>query len=122
MARKHLKGKNASLPEVDENESKSRFAQDLQRWLQDIANYSSIHGLVWYERSTNPYFKAFMMLVYLMILILLPTVIGLELRNLLVDPEIGTAISRGESLNETYPIITLCHPGFFDSQKLAGKL
>ena len=102
------------------NCSKSGVGKKLHKLVQEISKYSSIHGLGWYERTTNPYAKSLLLCVYVTILFLLPTIIGLELRDLLVNPEIGTSISQHLARNETYPIITVCHPGFFDIEKLAG--
>lgn len=79
---------------------------------------TSIHGFGWFQKTHNCFLRAIMILIYFIIFTTLLSLIGVQLRDMIVNPKISSSISHEIVLEAKYPVITVCHPGFFHNELL----
>lgn len=89
-------------------------------WMSTITNESSIHGLVWYNRTSNRCLKFVFVIFALLAVILLPMMIAVEAFGWMQTQQVTINEERKAEDSMTYPPIVICHPKFFDASKMAG--
>lgn len=95
-----------------------QYKSQCKKALATFSETTSIHGFGWYQKTQNGFLKVLLILSYLTIFIALPTLIGLEFRDLILNPKISTSITHEMVEEAKYPVITICHPSFFDLEEL----
>ena len=99
-----------------------RIFDEITRWISYLAENTSLHGIVWYDRVENKFFKSIICFISALIIIGLPVILIGQILEFQEDKTVLTSVDLVKSLNVTYPNITICHPRFFDVEKLQGML
>ena len=97
-----------------------RSFDEITRWICYLAENTSLHGIVWYDRVENKFLKSMIFLISVLIIIGLPVILIGQILDYQDDKTVLTSVDLVKSLNVTYPNITICHPRFFDVEKLQG--
>ena len=97
-----------------------RSFDEITRWICYLAGNTSLHGIVWYDRVENKFLKSMIFLITVLIIIGLPVILIGQILDYQDDKTVLTSVDLVKSLNVTYPNITICHPRFFDVEKLQG--
>ena len=100
------------------NEASSSINADLMAWTEEMANYSSLHGVHWFLRTDNRVNKTIILLFSLIIIILLPTYLIHEAVIFAQDTSVSTSVEWKKATTMVYPNITICFPKYFDNRKL----
>ena len=90
-------------------------------WCTYIADNTTVHGLGWYSKINNSAFKVFVFVLCIIILLGLPVIMVKELIRFSLDQSVLSSQDWVKSNYTTYPNITVCHPAYFDGDKLKSK-
>lgn len=95
--------------------------QKICRWTTTVAENTSLHGVVWYARTDSKVFKAIVCSLSVVAIVALPVALVVLMVNFYHDTLVMSSIEKIKSDNATYPNITVCHPSFFDGEKMKGN-
>lgn len=87
-----------------------------------MADMTSLHGFIWYNRVKNPTFRCILIILFGMVIIGLPVVMLVKLITMLRDPQVRNNIEFVNADNMTYPNLTVCHTRYFDKEAMKGVL
>ena len=91
------------------------------QWCSFVAENTTVHGLVWYTRIQNNSFRLLVFVLCVLVLIGLPVIMVRELIQFSQDKSVLSSQDWVKSNSITYPNITVCHPAYFDGEKLKSK-
>lgn len=98
------------------------LGQKFIEWMDKITNESSIHGLVWYNRTGNKCLKILFSVLTLTAIINLPILIIIETIDWTQSKQVTISEIRKTERSLNYPPIVVCHPKFFNGTKMEGKM
>ena len=86
-----------------------------------FSNYTTIQGVVWYDRAKKPWLKVLIGIITMFIIIGLPIYVIAQFVDFINnDTEVRTVQWLYDE-NMLYPNITVCNPRYFSQQKMKGK-
>eukprot|EP00094_Tigriopus_californicus_P009876 TCALIF_09523-PA protein Name:"Protein of unknown function" AED:0.25 eAED:0.25 QI:4/0.75/0.2/1/0.75/0.6/5/0/378 len=88
------------------------------KWIEDLASYSSLHGVGWYHYASSKVFKAIIMVASCLIVLMLPIFILLQSLEFSSNTKVTNSAEWSTADSMTYPNITVCHPKYFNSDLL----
>ena len=100
---------------------KSKMWSEICAWVSDMSENTSLHGIVWYNRTPNRVYKSIICFLSFLIVVGLPTILVIESIKFWNDETVLSKIDQVQRTNTTYPNITVCHPGYFDWIKMQGE-
>ena len=113
-------------------------------WTQNFSEHTTIHGyiiilnlaedasniihfvlftfrFVWYTRTKNKWIRGILMILCFSACLSLPAFVAFKAYEFSISNEVKTNQEWITALSYNYPYIAICHPKFFNSQKLKGK-
>ena len=99
----------------------SSISDHLESWIKPIVDYSSLHGLSWYNHFKSNIIKTFIFVWALAAMIGLPVLITVELRKFLFYSSILSSTEWAQEKNVSFPNLLICNPFYFNKTKMNGK-
>ena len=113
--------KTKNFPKSDKTFKLKDLWPEFCQWCYFVAENTTVHGLVWYTRIQNNSFRFLVFVLCVLVLIGLPVIMVKELIKFSHDKSVLSSQDWVKSNNITYPNITVCHPAYFDGEKLKSK-
>ncbi len=85
-----------------------------------VSDYSSLHGVPWYNRMDNVVLKTVLFILIMLIVIGLPGVVVYAFIAFLNDDTMTDAVLWTNAKAMRYPNFTVCNAGFFDVGRMEG--
>ena len=108
----------SKIKDVPGSTSASKSALE---WMDVTANQVSIHGLIWYTRVNNRWFRLILVVLTVVTVIGLPTFVSIKAYSFYHNTQVKTDTEWVVADKYPYPNITVCHPKFFSQAKLDGR-
>ena len=100
------------------NRNHRSLSHALSDWAEDLANYSSLHGVQWFTRTESNAVKGTIFLLSLFIIVALPTYLTYQMILFANDNSVITAVEWKRAKTLEYPNITICHSKYFHTDRL----
>ena len=88
-------------------------------WISDLSNYSSFHGVGWYNRTGSMSVKTGILLMAFLVIFGLPVAVIVQSVAFYKSTSVHNDIEWRQADRINYPNITVCHSKYFDSRKLS---
>ena len=121
------------------NVSKGQKKETLNKWAEDLANFSSLHAVVWYTRYKksmklvisyqncyrfyrfkSPVLKGLVLSFSTLIIFFLPAYLGFMLAKWSNEETLLTKTNWLKAEEVSYPRLTICNAKYFDKNKMEG--
>ena len=103
------------------NTPKKEFKKTLFQWAEVVSSTGSIHGISWFNYFQKDFLKGLVSIFTLCMFICLPALIYLKGVDFFLDTSIRSATKITELDSAVYPQIIVCHPFFFDLEKIQSN-
>ncbi len=97
-------------------------ATTLSGWGHLVAEWTSVHGIVWYTRVGNKCAKFLILVFALCIVFGLPAFLIYSMVKHANDYQINSSVTWAKAKSIAYPNITVCHPRYFTNTNLKSEL
>lgn len=94
----------------------------IHQWIEDLSQYSSLHGLIWYSRTRSKSLQVFVVMFSFIVVFGLPVVLIQQSVDFYYNVQVMTSLQYKNKSSIVYPNITVCSPRFFDVNLMAGKI
>ena len=101
--------------------SRQKLVDMCDRWINFLSENTSLHGVSWYPKIENRFFKCLICLFTALVIFGLPWILILQMIEYQKDVSILNSVDYVKNVNLSYPNLTICHPSYFDMEKLKGK-
>ena len=102
--------------------SRQKSVDIFNKWINFLAENTSLHGISWFTKVENKIIKYSIFLFSALIIFGLPWILIGQMIEYQKDVSILNSVDYVKNVNLSYPNLTICHPSYFDMDKLKGKI
>ena len=100
--------------------SRQKLVDISNKWINFLAENTSLHGISWYPKIENTFLKSLICLFSALVIFGLPWILIGQMIEYQKDVSILNSVHYVKNVNLSYPNLTICHPSYFDMDKLKG--
>lgn len=101
--------------------SRQKLVDMCDPWINFLSENTSLHGVSWYPKTENRFIKSLICLFTALVIFGLPWILIVQMIEFQRDVSILNSVDYVKNVNLSYPNLTICHPSYFDMDKLKGK-